>query len=98
MNIIKKYKLYKKLLNTKPVSVVRKDSSGYNFYRIQMEYKIDDENLVVNTFFSSEDEIIELFGYGAQVINKSKKTTHNYYNVIYSYFAKKLYEHGERHL
>ena len=98
MNIINKYNLYKKFLITKPVSVVRKDSIDINFYRIQIEYKINNENFTVNTFFSPEDELIELFGYGIQVINKTKKTTNKYYNVIYSYFAKRLYEYGQKYL
>ena len=91
MNFIEKHKLYKKFLETKPVSAFHMDWEEGNFYRIKMEYKIDNMNLTVNAFVDKD----VIFGYSANVMDNKNKVIANYYN---PFFAKKLYEHGQRYL
>lgn len=91
MNFIKRYKLYKKFLSTDPISAVHIDWKNGNFYRVKMEYKIDNMDLTVNAFIDED----EFFGYGANIVNNENKIITNYYN---PFFAKRLYEHGQRYL
>ena len=91
MNIIEKYELYKKFLNTKPVYAVHMDWKKGNFYRIKMEYKINGTDLTLNAFVYKDI----LFGYGANIMDNQNKVIAKFYNPL---FAKKLYEHGQRYL
>ena len=91
MTIIEKYELYKKFLNTKPIHAVHIDWKEGNFYRIKMEYKIDNKDFTVNAFVDKD----EFFGYGANIMNNQNKVIARFYN---PFFAKKLYKHGQRYL
>ena len=63
MNIVKKYELYKKFLSTKPIFAVHMDWPAGNFYRIKMEYKIDEKYLTLNACLDKDIP----FGYSANI-------------------------------
>ena len=90
MNIIEKYDLYKKFLHTKPMYAVHMDWKEGNFYRIKMEYKINGIDLTLNAFVNKDI----IFGYGANIMDNQNKVIARFYN---PFFAKKLYEHGQKY-
>lgn len=89
MNTNKKFDLYKSFLRTKPVRVVRKDNKENHICHIEMEYKIDNQHLFVNTFINEDKS------YGATINNYKGQRLAKFNN---PFIAKTLYEHGQRHL
>jgi len=94
MTINKKFDLYKTFLRNKPCAVVRKDSPEMNFYRIEMEYKIENQQLFVNAFLD-KNEKPGIVGYGATINNYKGKRLAKFNN---PFLAKTLYEHGQKYL
>ena len=96
MNGYQKISFYNNLISTQPASVVRKnkDLSEKKVYCVKMEYKIGDKHLLVNTFMIREKQQQNL-SYKAIVNYYKGKKIVDFNNEL---LAKKLYEHGQRHL
>lgn len=91
MNTAKKYELYKKFLSTKPICVIQSNWPGWNLHTIKMNYKINEKNLILNTCVDKETP----FGYRANIMNEKRKIIAIFHNPFY---AKELYEHGQKYL
>ena len=94
MNDIQKYDLYAKFLNTQPVNVARKDSQEIKFYRIEIEYNINNQVLFINAFVDKKEKP-NVIDYGATLNDSKGKRIAYFYN---PFFAKKLYEYGQKYL
>jgi len=91
MNTAKKYELYKKFLKTKPILVVPVNWPGWNLHCIKMNYNIDGKNLTLNACIDKEAS----FSYSANITNEKNKVIAKFHNPFY---AKELYEHGQKYL
>ena len=91
MNLSQRYNLYPKLLQTQPLTVVHNDSPETGVYRVEIEYKIDNQHFFVNAFHDKKQKA-EVLSYAATLNNSKKERIAYFYNPV---FAKKLYEYGQ---